>query len=293
VLSRGVSFDLRRGEKAALIGPNGVGKSTLLKVLLGRLPAEGEVYWGDKVQLAYYEQENLNLNKENTALEELWGRWPRLVPYEMRGLLGQVLISGDNVEKPVGVLSGGERARVALAVVMQEHGNVLLLDEPTNHLDLQSKEALEKALVDFPGTLLFVSHDRYFLNAIPTKIIRLQKEGLEIYEGNFDEYLRQSAARREAAPPAPAKEAEEPQSGEGRSYRSRQERAEQVRRRSRLAALEKLIREAEEQEKALEAEMALPETSSDYEKLSALCDELAQVKAQHEAYFSEWAELAE
>lgn len=291
VLSRNISFDIKRGEKVALIGPNGVGKSTLLKTLLGLLPADGEVYWGDKVQTSYYEQENLTLNKENTALEEIWGRWPRLAPYEARGILGQVLISGDNAFKKIGVLSGGERARVALAVMMQEKGNVLILDEPTNHLDLQSKEALEKALVDFTGTMIFVSHDRYFLNTIPTKIIELNKDGLVVYDGNFDYYLLREQQRKEAEQAAPPPQ--KPATQDAKSYRSKQERAEQTRRRTRLTKLEGLIEESEARISQLTEEIALPETGADYEKLTALCGELEEVKRQHEEYFTEWAELSE
>ncbi|MCI8406484.1 MAG: ABC-F family ATP-binding cassette domain-containing protein [Oscillospiraceae bacterium] len=290
ILSQHIGFDVRRGEKIALIGPNGVGKSTLLRTLIGQLHARGEVYWGDKVRLSYYEQENRTLHPENTALEEIWGRWPRLAPHEARGILGQVLITGDNAFKEIGILSGGERARVALAVMMQEQGNVLLLDEPTNHLDLQSKEALEKALIEFPGTMIFVSHDRYFLNTIPTKIFELHREGLRIYPGNFDAYLAQQERERQqqapqAKPAAPA---------EGKSsYRSKQERAEQARRRTRLAELERLIGETEERIRALEETLALPETGSDYQRLTDLCAELEEAKTLHETYFSQWAALSE
>ncbi len=288
VLSQNISFDVKRGEKVALIGPNGVGKSTLLKTILGLLPAQGEVLWGNNVQTSYYEQENLTLNKENTALEEIWGRFPLLAQYEARGILGQVLITGDNAFKKIGVLSGGERARVALAVMMKEQGNTLILDEPTNHLDLQSKEALEKALVEFEGTMIFVSHDRYFLNAIPTKIIELNKNGLSIYNGNFDFYLEQQKKEADAAPPPPPRPA-----AETKFYRSKQERAEQTKRRTRAARLEELIAQSEEEIARLEAEIALPETGADYEKLTELCAQLEQAKAAHEEYFMEWAELSE
>ncbi len=163
-LSGPLDFEIKRGDKVAIIGPNGTGKSTLLKTVLGFLPKDGEVTWGGNVQTAFYEQENSQLNPGHTALEELWGQYPLMAEYEIRGLLGQVLIRGEEVYKKIGVLSGGERARTALALLMLQHANTLILDEPTNHLDLQSKEALEEALREFDGTLLFVSHDRYFLN---------------------------------------------------------------------------------------------------------------------------------
>lgn len=294
VLARGITFDVKRGEKVALIGPNGIGKSTLLKTILGLLPADGEVYWGANVQTSYYEQENLTLNRENTALEELWGRFPRLAPYEVRGALGQVLISGDNAFKQVGVLSGGERARVALAVMMLERGNVLILDEPTNHLDLQSKEELERALVEFDGTLIFVSHDRYFLNAIPTKIIELNRNGLTVYNGNFDYYLARSEEQKRADEQTAAEEAAAAKRADPEAksnYRSKQERAEQTRRRTRLARLEQLIEETEARIHELEAEIADPLTGADYEKLTALCAELEEKKAKHDESFAEWLEL--
>lgn len=295
-LAQGITFDVKRGEKVALIGPNGIGKSTLLKTILGLLPAEGEVYWGANVQTSYYEQENLTLNRDNTALEELWGRFPRLAPYEVRGVLGQVLISGDNAFKQVGILSGGERARVALAVMMLEKGNVLILDEPTNHLDLQSKEALEKALNEFDGTLIFVSHDRYFLNTIPTKIIELNRNGLTVYNGNFDFYLEQSELQKKADEQAAAERAAAMKKADPEAksnYRSKQERAEQTKRRTRLTKLEQLISETEARIQELDAQIADPATGSDYEKLSALCAELEMCKSSHDSYFTEWVELSE
>ncbi len=289
VLCENISFDIKRGEKVALIGPNGIGKSTLLKTILNLLTQNGEVYWGANVQTSYYEQENLTLNKENTAIEELWSRFPLLPQYTVRGILGQVLISGDNGFKKIGVLSGGERARVALAILMTEHSNTLILDEPTNHLDLQSKETLEKSLVDFEGTLIFVSHDRYFLNTIPTKIIELKRSGLNIYDGNFDFYLEQQAkiTSEPTSPPA-AK-----QNTEKSNYRSKQERAEQTKIKSRLKQLEELMQSADEKIALLESEIASPDTASDYAKLAELCDELERTKQEHDSYFCEWAELCE
>ena len=290
VLSRNISFELKRGEKAALIGPNGVGKSTLLKTLLGDLSAEGEIIWGDRVEIGYYDQENLTLNPENTALQEIWDRFPRLAQYEARGLLGQVLITGDKAFQKIGLLSGGERARVAMAVLMGQHANMLVLDEPTNHLDLQSKEELEKALSAFEGTLLFVSHDRYFLNRIPQKIIELRKDGLSVYPGGFDDYLSALREKENAALPEPS--LSKP-AAEKAGYRSRQERAEQTKRRAQIRRLEEMIETSEAEIRRLEEEIFLPETGSDYQKLTALCARLEEEKALHDSYFSEWAGLSE
>lgn len=290
LLCENLNFEVKRGEKIALIGPNGIGKSTLLKAILGLSPQEGQIRWGGNVKTGYYEQENLTLDRQNTALEELWGRFPLMAEYEVRGILGQVLMTGDNVFKKIEVLSGGERARTALAIIMTEKANTLVLDEPTNHLDLQSKEALEDALVSFSGTMIFVSHDRYFLNAIPTKIIELNKKGLTVYDGNFDFYLgEQAKASQEEAP----KEKPKIPESEKSNYRSKKERAEQAKRRARIKQLEELIAQAETEIAELEALIASPEVASDYERLGAACDELEAKKSAHDEYFLEWAELSE
>ncbi|MEG2429923.1 MAG: ABC-F family ATP-binding cassette domain-containing protein, partial [Oscillospiraceae bacterium] len=173
ILCDNINFEIKRGEKVAIIGANGIGKSTLLKALVGVSLQQGTINWGANVSFAYYEQENKTLNYENTAIDELWNRYPRMSQTDIRTMLGQVLITGDNVFKKIGVLSGGERARIAFAVMILQHANTLVLDEPTNHLDLQSKEELEQSLSNFDGSILLVSHDRYFLNTIPTKIIEI------------------------------------------------------------------------------------------------------------------------
>ena len=214
-----------------------------------------------------------------------------MAEYEIRGLLGQVLIRGEEVYKKIAVLSGGERARTALALLMLRHANTLILDEPTNHLDLPSKEALEEALREFDGTLIFVSHDRYFLNTIPTRIFELSPDGLSQYEGGFDFYLEEKKRREEKR----AQEAVSVRRDELPSsyHRSRQERAEQVKWKQRFHQLETQIEEAEERIAALQAEIADPETGWDYEKLSGLCAELEQEKNRHEEILAEWTELSE
>lgn len=293
ILSEGLNFEIKRGEKIALIGPNGVGKSTLLKTLLGRLPANGEIYWGANVKTGYYEQENLTLDREKTALQELWDRFPRKAEFELRSILGQVLITGENAFKPIGVLSGGERARVALAVLMLERSNTLLLDEPTNHLDLQSKESLEQALTKFEGTLLFVSHDRYFLNAIPTRILELTGKELRIYNGNYDFYLEQKSKEDEAAALAAAAEKSTPKENGQAYYRSKLERSEQVKRKKRIALLEGEIEESDRRISELTEQMSLPEIAADYEQLTAVCADLEAEKEHHDTLFAEWISLSD
>ncbi len=286
-------FNIRRGERIALIGPNGIGKSTLLKTLLGQNQlSSGEIHWGRNVQIAYYEQENLNLNFDNTVLEELWSRWPNLMESQVRGILGQMLISDDNVYKPIRVISGGERARLGFAVMVTEHANTLLFDEPTNHLDLASKEALEKALSEFTGTLLFVSHDRYFLNSIPTKIVEMTPEGLQIYEGNYDDYLEQSKARAMQTQKPQAQE-KKPSAGAQSYHRSKQQRAEDAKRRNRISALEKQMEALDAEIERLQEEMADPEVAVQYERLQEICARLDEAKQENEDAMTEWMMLQE
>lgn len=183
------SFDLSRGETVALIGPNGVGKSTLLKCLIETIvPTAGSIRWGTKVKIGYYDQEQSELNPRNTVLEELWGTYPHMEEARIRTVLGNFLFSGEDVLKKVSSLSGGEKARVSLAKLMLLEANMLILDEPTNHLDLFSKEVLESALIDYEGTLLFISHDRYFLNKMAERIIELHPDGIQHFLGNYDDY---------------------------------------------------------------------------------------------------------
>ncbi|SPT94195.1 ABC transporter ATP-binding protein [Bacillus subtilis] len=180
---------LTRGESAALVGPNGIGKSTLLKTLIDTLkPDQGTISYGSNVSVGYYDQEQAELTSSKRVLDELWDEYPGLPEKEIRTCLGNFLFSGDDVLKPVHSLSGGEKARLALAKLMLQKANFLILDEPTNHLDLDSKEVLENALIDYPGTLLFVSHDRYFINRIATRVLELSSSHIEEYLGDYDYY---------------------------------------------------------------------------------------------------------
>lgn len=193
ILSRNLNIHLARGDRAALIGTNGVGKTSLLKVLIGDLQLEqGLISWGKDVHIGYYAQEHEKLNPNNTILEEVWDDFPTVKESKIRGVLGKFLFSGEDVFKKIGDLSGGEKSRVALSKLMLIEANLLLLDEPTNHLDLQSKEILESALKDYEGTILFISHDRYFINKIGNKVMELTKEGVKSIKGNYDNYFSTS-----------------------------------------------------------------------------------------------------
>ncbi|WP_018756867.1 ATP-binding cassette domain-containing protein [Paenibacillus terrigena] len=189
-LLQNISFGLQRGEKVALIGPNGIGKSTLLKTLIGELlPDRGEITWGKEVTIGYYDQEQSSLHPLNTILDEVWSHCPHIEEARIRTVLGNFLFSGEDVFKKISSLSGGEKARVALSKLMLKEANVLVLDEPTNHLDLSSKEVLESTLLNYEGTLLFISHDRYFLNKLADRIVELSSEGAVLYEGNYEGYM--------------------------------------------------------------------------------------------------------
>ena len=190
ILSEGIHLDIRKGDVIALIGPNGIGKSTLLRTLVKEIePVSGEFNYGTKVDIGYYEQEQENLNPSNTVLKEVWDEHPLMTEETVRTFLGSFLFTGDDVEKTVATLSGGERARVSLAKLALNHNNFLVLDEPTNHLDIDSKEVLENALIDYQGTLLFVSHDRYFINRLATKVLEIGPHGTTQYLGDYDYYL--------------------------------------------------------------------------------------------------------
>ncbi|USB34980.1 ABC-F family ATP-binding cassette domain-containing protein [Paenibacillus sp. YPG26] len=301
-LFQNVSFDLRRGETVALIGPNGIGKSTLLKILTGDLKmTSGRLNWGTKVKLGYYDQEQTHLNPKNTVLEELWSAFPHIEEARIRSVLGNFLFSGEDVLKRIAALSGGEKARVALAKLMLLKANLLILDEPTNHLDLYSKEVLEAALMEYDGTLLFISHDRYFLNKMAERIIELHPGGAEPYLGNYDDYLEKKqelaelAQEKAAAKPALSKKTDEdiPEENTGaRSYEAdKQARREERSRQRRIEQLEQLIAQHEDSIAGLEAELAEPEVYQDYAAVQERQSRIDGLKAQLAEAYSEWEEL--
>lgn len=292
-LAQNVNFEVRRGEKIAVIGKNGTGKSTLIKKIVA-----GEIPSGGGVTIGYFDQENSDLHPENTVLDELWGRNHRFSVTEVRNILGRMLFSDEDVQKRVGALSGGERAKLEFALVQARHANTLLLDEPTNHLDLLSRESLEEALAAYEGTILFVSHDRYFINAVANKVFLLSDSGIVEYVGNYDGYLQFLKAEKERAqatepqtekPVSAAKTEREERKNE--NFRTKKERAEEVKRKNRVKELEKRISALEEEQTALNAEIATPEVSSDYALLTQKCDRLTAISAEYESALAEWEEL--
>lgn len=314
-----VSLELRRGEAVALVGPNGIGKTSLLRALIGELPlASGTVEWGAGVKIGYYDQEQRGLNPDNTVLDEVWNAYPHMDEGDVRSVLGAFLFSGDDVKKKIAALSGGEKARVALAKLMLLNANVLILDEPTNHLDLYSKEALEAALMAFEGTLLFISHDRYFLNKMADRIVELSTSGVEYFLGNYDDLLEKKLALAEmreedatergggagapplekgaagAGVPAGPQAAENGQQGGQQDYLAAKEaRREERMRARRLERLETRIAELERQAEHWEAEMARPDVYRDYVKLQEVQAKLERTKNELERAFVEWAQLAD
>ncbi|MED3784576.1 ABC-F family ATP-binding cassette domain-containing protein [Geobacillus stearothermophilus] len=291
---RQISFRITRGESVALVGPNGIGKSTLLKTIAGKLPVQsGKLRYGANVKIGYYDQNQAELSTNKRVLDELWDAYPDKTKKEIRTVLGNFLFSGDDVLKPVSALSGGEKARLALAKLMLQKANVLLLDEPTNHLDLDSKEMLEQALVDYPGTILFVSHDRYFINRIATKLFELSGDGLVEYLGDYDYYVAKKEEMRELArldshPPASpdsgetAKSTYEQEKEEKRRQRQRQRRLEEIE--AEIAALEAQIAETEQQ-------LCDPSVYGDYETVQQLTQENEKRKQQLETLLAEWEQL--
>ena len=290
VLCRNMKLDVMRGEKIAIIGQNGVGKSSLLKAIQEMIPLEaGHFEWGQKVKISYYEQENRQLHPDKTAINEIWDRFPNMYEVEVRNILGRVLLSGDDVYKLVGSLSGGERAKVAFAIMMLERGNVLILDEPTNHLDIGSKEMLEDALEEFDGTIIMVSHDRYLLNRIPTKIIEMTPSGYETYNGKYDYYIEHKVE------PQVVKEqpSEEKKQAAQKFYRTKADRARQVAAKKRIAFLEQKMEENEQTIAQLTEQMGDPQIASDYQKVEEICQQIEQLKNESEAFGEEWLELSE
>lgn len=290
-----VSLQLRRGDSVALIGPNGIGKSTLLKAISGRLELQaGQVEWGTKVKVGFYDQEQSELNPNNTILAEVWDAFPEMEELRIRTILGGFLFSGEDVSKKISTLSGGEKARVSLAKLMLLQANVLILDEPTNHLDLYSREILESSLLEYEGTLLFISHDRYFLNKIAENIIELSADGVEYFLGNYDDYLdkkQELVETRTEAGQAP----QTVSSGTGSAdyaadkQAKREERAKQ----RRIEQLEEQIAELEQQIADWETEMARPDVAQDYEKLKSVQLRIDEARVELERCYDAWGELAE
>ena len=288
-----IDIHLRSGDRVAIIGPNGVGKSTLLNAIAGVQRADsGNIIFGTNVDVGYYDQQQSALHDEKDIMSEVWDDFPRLEPNDVRGVLALFLFTGEEVFKRIGDLSGGERGRVALAKLMLRKDNLLLLDEPTNHLDMDSREVLEGALMDFDGTILTVSHDRYFINRVANRILELTPDGINEYLGNYDDYLDKKRLEAEGlfAEAAPGMTRTQ-QEKEKRKKRLRQESRKQLE--SRLKAVEEAIGDTEQLISDLENSMGDPEVYRDGEKAAAIAREHQAAKDRLDALYEEWEELSE
>ena len=298
-LIKSLTMNVRRGEHVAIIGANGIGKTSILKLIQGIIPHEGgNISWGGNVKISYFEQEHAILDPHKTVLEEIMDRYPRLSEQQARSVLGAVLLTGENVFKPISVLSGGERAKLCFAIMALNRGNVLVLDEPTNHLDLSTKEVLEDALAEFGGTIILVSHDRYLLNKVASRIIEIKHDEVNSYEGNFDAYSEAVNAARQLKMQSEAeiKRAEEEKAykeNKAKQYRSKEQRAADAQKRNRIRELEKEIEDTEVLIFELENAISDPEIASDYSKMSEKCKELEEAKTALDQNMDEWAELSD
>lgn len=293
ILSEPINLDIRKMNAVAIVGPNGIGKSTLIKSIVGQIPfIKGEARFGANVEVGYYDQTQSKLTPHNSVLDELWNDFKLTPEVEIRNRLGAFLFSGDDVKKTVGMLSGGERARLLLAKLSMENNNFLILDEPTNHLDIDSKEVLENALIDFDGTLLFVSHDRYFINRVATQVLELSEEGSTLYLGDYDYYLEKkaelealAAAQAEAVP---VSSTEEVTSNDYHLQKQNQKELRKITRR-----IEQLEAEMEELDQKIQDITETMHSTNDAADLVQLQSELDQLTVQQEAVMEEWAELSE
>ncbi|MBQ8683525.1 MAG: ABC-F family ATP-binding cassette domain-containing protein [Clostridia bacterium] len=283
-LFRAAAIQLYRGDRLFLLGPNGCGKTTLLKILCDRLPADsGSVRLGAKVTLGYYDQVQQGLDGKKTALQELWDTYPQKTETELRSAMAAFLFFGDDVFKPIGVMSGGERARLLLLKLMLAGDNLLLLDEPTNHLDITSREALETALESYDGTILAVSHDRYFINRMASRVVCLLPEGVQPVGKDYESY---AAIHRAAVQPAVPEKEDKPKVND---YKLRKERESTIRRlQTAVRRAEEAIATLEAEIAALDAQLADPAVAADYEQLTALTAELEQKNTALEQTLEQW-----
>ncbi|MCM1523702.1 MAG: ABC-F family ATP-binding cassette domain-containing protein [Ruminococcus sp.] len=304
-LADNISFTVRRGDKIGIVGANGIGKTTLLKAVggsanvpRGTFVSHGTAEWTKNVKISYFDQENSQLDFSKTVIDEIHDRRRGMTEQQVRSLLGLVKFTGENVFKQVGVISGGERAKLGFAVMMLERGNVLILDEPTNHLDIDAKEVLEEALCDYGGTVMLVSHDRYLLSRVCSRIFEITPEGLNVFDGGFEDYMakrREASERERAAAEAEKQERlrSEREEKKNAAYRSKEQRARDAQRRGRIKELERLIEELDEKMALVQEEIASPEVAADYRLMNEKCGEYERLKQQSSEYSDEWLELSE
>lgn len=295
ILAHPVNFEIRKHQRVAIIGPNGVGKSTLLKSILNKISLlVGRVKTGANVQIGYYDQEQQVLHPQKTVLEEVWDDYPTVDEKDIRSLLGSFLFVGDDVFKPVSALSGGEKARLQLTKLSFEHANFLILDEPTNHLDIDSRKVLEQAINEFDGTVLFVSHDRYFINQVATDILALDQTGAQHFVGNYDDYLIELAKQAGAADDTVTTTVSVEKQHAQKSFQQSKEQQKQLRKLARVVEeYETQMNELETRQTAIETEMAQPELASDGVKLADLQKELDHLTAQLGQVEEDWTTAAE
>ncbi|HEV1937042.1 ABC-F family ATP-binding cassette domain-containing protein [Streptococcus pneumoniae] len=292
VLSQPINLDLRKMNAVAIVGPNGIGKSTFIKSIVDQIPfIKGEKRFGANVEVGYYDQTQSKLTPSNTVLDELWNDFKLTPEVEIRNRLGAFLFSGDDVKKSVGMLSGGEKARLLLAKLSMENNNFLILDEPTNHLDIDSKEVLENALIDFDGTLLFVSHDRYFINRVATHVLELSENGSTLYLGDYDYYVEKKATAEMSQTEEALTSNQVKEASPVNDYQAQKESQKEVRKLMRqIESLEAEIEELESQSQAISEQML---ETNDADKLMELQAELDKISHRQEEAMLEWEELSD
>lgn len=300
IIAAPINIDLRKHKVMAIVGPNGIGKSTLLKSILGKIPfIKGSAELGTNVTVGYYDQEQQNLDFKKTVLNEIWDEHPTMPERDVRSILGSFLFVGDDVKKIVGSLSGGEKARLLLTKLALEHDNFLILDEPTNHLDIDSKEVLEQAILDFNGTILFVSHDRYFINKVATSVLEIEPTGSTLYLGDYDYYVDKKKEQAELAAAKASEQSDQTAqatssvSDSKLSYQQSKERQKQERKLQRAQAdAESLVEQLDAQKSEIEVAMTAPENLNDLGKLQALQKQLDQVTSDLTAAETAWEEAS-
>lgn len=288
-----VNMHIRKGEKVFIVGSNGCGKTTLFRIIMGTVPADrGEIDFGAKVETEYFDQMQENLNMEKTAMDEIWDEYPKMTQTQVRTSLGAFLFKDDEVFKPINQMSGGERARVSLLKLMLGGGNFLLLDEPTNHLDTTSREALEESLKSYEGTMLIISHDRYFINKLADRILELKPEGMTEYLGNYDYYMEKRLEK--SGQDRGKTQTETKKSAGAIDYKMKKEmQAQERKRRSMLKKTEQEIEETELEMEKVNEQLADPQVTSDYQKLIELSGKLEELKTKQEQLYEQWAELSD